>query len=53
MARYAKFLRGMKASLSIELAVMFGVVQSDIRYVLWSITALVRIETGMIQFTHV
>ena len=44
---YAKFVRGMKASLINELAVMFVLVQRDIKSVTWSIFALVRLEAGM------
>jgi hypothetical protein len=47
LGRYAKFVRGLKASPSMEVAVMCGVAQRDIRTVTGSNTALVRLETGL------
>ena len=47
LGRYAKFVRGLKASPSMEVAVMCGVAQRDIRNVTGSNTTLIRLETGM------
>ena len=47
LARYAKFVRGLQASPSMEVAVMCGVAKRDIRSVTGSNIALVRLEAGM------
>ena len=47
LGRYSKFVRGLKASPSMEVAVMCGVAQRDIRTVTGSNIALIRLETGM------
>jgi hypothetical protein len=47
LARYTRYTKGLKASPSMEVAVMFGVVQRDIRTVTGSNIALIRQETGM------
>ena len=47
LGRYAKFVRGLKASPSMEVAVMCGVAQRDIRTVTGSNLALIRTETRM------
>jgi hypothetical protein len=52
LAGYTKFVRGMKANLSMELAVMFGVAQSHIVSVTWSIIALEDWKLVWIQIFH-
>ena len=47
MARYTRYIKGLKASPSMEVEVMFGVVQRDIRTVTGSNIALIRQETGL------
>ena len=47
LARYSKFIRGLIASPSMEVAVMFGVAKRDIRTVTGSNIALLAAETGM------
>ena len=47
LGRYAKFVRGLRSSPSMEVAVMCGVAQRDIRTITGSNIALLRNETGM------
>ena len=47
LARYAKFVRGLLLSPSMEVAVMCRVARRDIRTVTGSNCALLRLETGM------
>ena len=47
LARYSKFVRGLRASPSMEVAVMFGVARQDIRTVTGANLALVKFETGL------
>ena len=47
LARYAKFIRGLKVSPSMEVSVMFGVAKRDIRTVTGSNIALLASETGL------
>ena len=47
LARYSRFVRGLRASPSMEVAVMFGVARQDIRTVTGANIALIRCETGL------
>ena len=47
LARYTRFIKGLQASPSMEVAVMFGVAQRDIRTVTGSNISLIRQETGL------
>ena len=47
LARYSRFVRGLRASPSMEVAVMFGVARQDIRTVTGANIALIRFETGL------
>ena len=47
MARYTKFVRGLKESPSSEVAVLFGVTSRDVRSTTGSNMHLLRMETGL------
>jgi len=47
LSRYTKFVRGLLASPSREVAVMYGVAKQDIRSVTGANIALIRKETGL------
>ena len=47
MARFTKFVRGLVASPSMEVSVMYGVARQDIRTVTGANLALIRKETGL------
>ena len=47
MARYTRFIKGLQASPSMEVAVMFGVAKRDVRTVTGSNISLIRQDTGL------
>ena len=49
LARYTKFVRGLRVSPSMEVAVMYGVAKHDIRTVTGSNIALIKLETGLLD----